>query len=262
MDEMKRHIKSTYEDRGVLPRGMWKEGSDKLFGAEEVHALYSEMVAQGIVPKPDGDFTFVSPTANVPTHETAFFEADQKVRQGQSRFLVGDISENPLEETQIQQSTETGAFQYFRWDAEHLPIRSASVDMIWDRKGWLWHTANANKPELFIKALTDYELLLKQGGCIVIDDIGTFEETMRRMPIHRQILGVFLFLLQAANIRPTRYEEVFAGSGALEYEDSTTRVIGTMDEKNNTRVLRQFSDRFDFLSVGTGAGRMLVMRKK
>jgi hypothetical protein len=86
MDRVKRHILSMYTDRHL-----WKLNSDEHFTPEVVRGVYRNLVDAGVIPSPENDFLFVSPTANVPTHETTLFNQDQKTRTGKATFLVGDI---------------------------------------------------------------------------------------------------------------------------------------------------------------------------
>jgi hypothetical protein len=208
-------------------RHLWKLNSDEHFTPEVVRGVYRNLVDAGVIPSPENDFLFVSPTANVPTHETTLFNQDQKTRTGKATFLVGDMCPTPLCPESISKKTDTGSFQYFRWDAETLPIKPGVADMIWDRKGWLWHAARDLSPERFILALHRYYEILKTGGSLVID-----------------------------------HADRAATKANLEFEASTVRVIRecqiprSPDLEDTARIM------FEVKVVGTGLGRVNVMRKR
>lgn len=222
MDRVKRRIFSIYTDRHL-----WKLNSDEHFTPEVVRGVYRNLAEAGIIPPPEKDFLFVSPTANVPTHETTFFYEDQKTRTGKAAFLVGDICPTPLCPESISKKTDTGSFQYFRWDAETLPIKPEVADMIWDRKGWLWHAARDLSPERFILALHRYYEILKTGGSLVID-----------------------------------YADKAATKAGLEFEASTVKVIRECQTPKSPDLEDTIRIMFATKVVGSGLGRVKVMRKR
>lgn len=222
MDRFKRDILSTYTDRHL-----WKLNSDEHFTPEVVRGVYRNLADADVIPKPEKDFLFVSPTANVPTHEVTFFSEDQKTRTGQAEFLVGDICPTPLGPESVSKRTETGTFQYFRWDAESLPIKPGVADMIWDRKGWLWHAARDLSPQRFILALHRYYEILKSGGSVVIDHASKVATETR-----------------------------------LEFEPSTAKIIRDFQTPKSPDLKDTIRIMFSTRVVGTGLGRVKVMRKR
>lgn len=157
----------------------WKLESDMITTPEMMLQSWQSLKAQGILPSFESDLIFVSPTANYPTHEVAIYKNEITERQGKILFLVGDISDvNPsplLHENQIQ-NNQYQQFHYFKWNANALPISNQSVDVIWDRKGWLWHLAENAKflsegegRQMVLSAFDQYFQLLSNKGVLIVD---------------------------------------------------------------------------------------------
>lgn len=171
MDEFKYDMMGKYAP-GDQEINSWKEVADGYFGREEAVTVLNSL--REFLPSADKDLVFLSPTANYPTHEEAMYWEAIHTRTGKTTFLVGDISK--IKPTKILEeiapyNNEDHQFTYFRWDADRLPIKKGSVDVLWDRKGWLWHSANEGGNKMVLKALRQYRDLLKPGGIIVTDAI-------------------------------------------------------------------------------------------
>ena len=257
MDEFKQNIRREIEGRGLYQPEAWKQDSDKLFTPEQVRGLYHEMAERKIIPDKDQDFVFVSPTANIPTHERTFFEEDQKERKGRGTFLVGDISRLNVDAADFQKISETGVFQYFRWDAEYLPIKNGSVDMLWDRKGWLWYLAEKNDSQRFMETIQQYYDLLRDGGCVVVDNINWYEKYAKSMGGNAVLRSEFLMLLGASGLVQTRPSILIPHPQATEYERSTTDAMARMHYEVDEDLFKKF----EMSTMGSGAGRVRIMRK-
>lgn len=222
MDRLKRNIMASYADKH-----MWKYKSDQSFTSEVASRVYHELREARVIPSPEKDFLFVSASANVPTHELAFFKEDRKTRRGRSTFLVGDLCLPPLSRTSISRKGKKSIFQYFKWDAEALPIAPQTADMIWDRKGWLWHAAIDLPPQRFFLAIHRYYEALKTGGSIVID-----------------------------------HADKEASEARFESEPSTVNMIRKCQVPNNPKLEETMRAMFEVKVIGSGIGRVNVLQKR
>lgn len=166
--------------RGFAP-GAWKIENDSVITSDVVSSIIQDLVSEGVISRLSDHFVFLSPTANIPTHEITCFEYITQTLKVPSTFIAGDICEYPLNTDHIYRENEGSSFQYVRLDAQQLPIRDSSVDLIWDRKGWLWHVSRSYDQEQILNALMEYYRVLRPGGAIVIDDIIHFEEKVRKL---------------------------------------------------------------------------------
>ena len=254
-------VKKLYEGKSWYRKGKWKEDTDHIVGPEVIRGIYHELSNAGYVPPPERDFIFVSPTANIPTHEITFFHEDQRFRKGHALFLAGDISDVAVDRSDIRRDEEQGIFQYFKWDASNMPVRGGSVDMLWDRKGWLWHAAYTKRPKQFLESLENYHRLLKDNGCVVVDAIPGYFQELNRMSLSKELKNSILFVLGYLNIRKVRPAELFR-PGVDQFEESTVDLIDVMGGKRYGRVWEKIDTMFDVEFIGQGVGTVCVMRKK
>lgn len=185
-DEVIQKIKELYSD----PSNRWKERYDRVFGPTQAVQVWREIRKMGILPDVTRDLTFISPTSNIPTHEIAIWRDEISQRTGTTRFLIGDLISIPSIGRQLEEIkpylSDNHRFNYLQWNAEQLPVENQSVDVIWDRKGWLWHCANieiASERKGYVdtlrtrqvrrkklqEALSEYNRILRVGGMIIID---------------------------------------------------------------------------------------------
>lgn len=251
-----------YDGGGYLMRDSWKADSDRLFGSEEAVSVWKSLIRAALVPPTDRDLLFVSPTAAQPTHEFAIWEFEVTQRTGRARFLAGDIREISLEDLRpkrqavISESGRTDcSFDYFRWDAERLPIREHSVDVLWDRKGWLWHCSrNFKEPERLRQSCQSYYDLLSPGGCLVVDSIDGFDDSIddeqrrKLFAMHRSFqLGVI------KGFRPSELLD----NPPFQYEHSTVDVMTDCDPG----IWDYLADFFKIQDIGEGVSKVRVMVK-
>ncbi|MEK9153916.1 MAG: hypothetical protein AAB798_00425 [Patescibacteria group bacterium] len=257
IDYLKSRIRDSYQKDNE-----WKDASDKLFTPEKARELYIEMRHAGFIPESVQNFVFVSPSANIPTHEKMFFEEDKKTREGRGMFLVGDIAHLNLDLSHIQKFSSDNHFQYFQWDAERLPIKNGTVDMLWDHKGWLWFSCRAEDPNRFFSSLDQYYKLLRENGCIVIDDIGWFKDYLEHASILQKLRERFVrnlkYKYDLGNIQSSSIIDKDHRGQSLEYEPSTVDRIQDL----NIDAWEKIVKKFDMAVVGSGAGRVMVLRKR
>lgn len=255
---MKERIRAQYEGRRAFKEGAWKAESDALITPEVIREIYHLLKDKGAIPPAENEFIFVSPTANIPTHEATLFTEDSHTRTGSSKFFVGDISrvEVPLDD--VSKKTANGTFQYFRWDAEHLPLKDETVDVIWDRKGWLWHLAMDGSSNKVLKAFTQYYRLLKPGGSIVVDAILENPRAMKSViAITRTAIKELSFKLRGKKFQPSDtqpYEQ-------RQYEPSTIWALRT-HMSGEMSIRRELQYMFDITYVGEGRARVCVFTKR
>lgn len=193
-DDIIQGIKKLYSD----PSNLWKERYDKVFGPTQAVQVWLQIRQNGLLPDARGNLTFLSPTSNVPTHEIAIWKEEISQRVGTTRFLVGDLVSIPSIGKQLEEVkpylSDNHKFDYFQWNAEQLPVGNQSVDVIWDRKGWLWHCANIKIAseeksdaidilrtrrtvrKKLQKAFSEYNRILRVGGILVIDQVDYWYE--------------------------------------------------------------------------------------
>lgn len=263
MEGLKAKIAETYGRRGMFSEYSWKADSDRFFGPTQAVEVWGLLSDAGLSPSIDSDLVFVSPTANIPTHEVAIWQAGSATRRGSNLFLCGDMlpikPNHILKQTFLLGSSEH-RFCYFRWDAEALPLRPGSVDVIWDRKGWLWHCAEDSRDKLRLaEAFRSYYDLLKGNGCLVLDN-------------NQDVAYLGLSILNAINIKRLtrdalikfrimprcRPSELYPEALVSQYEKSTVDVVTERDP----RIWNRLSELFDIRDIGSGplATRVLVRK--
>lgn len=263
MERLKAAIVDTYGSGGIFSEGFWKADSDRLFGPTEAVKVWELLSDAGLIPSIDSNLVFVSPTANIPTHEIAIWKDDSRTRGGSSLFLCGDIlslKPNQL----VKQASFPGSvehrFCYFRWDAEALPLRPGSVDVILDRKGWIWHCAKDSKNKLRLaEAFKSYHGLLKKNGCLVLDnnqDVAYLRLSILNTTNIRRLMGG---ILAEFRIRPRpRPSELYPGTLVSQYEASTVDVVDGRDPQIWTDLQKLFS----IQDIGSGSLKTRVLIRK
>lgn len=238
----------TYGPEGIFEEGAWKFDSDKLFGPKEAVAVWGVLSDYGIVPPASEDLVFVSPTANIPTHEIAIWQEDSKIRKGSSLFLAGDIlSLNP---SKLLQSTApvspSRRFHYFQWDAEALPLNPGSVDVLWDRKGLVWHASQRGNREELLDIFRSYHKLLKKNGAVILDNIqfSVYQNSLNPLQTFQSFVRDGLTPLKIIK-RPS---DLFPGKPFGQYEHSTVDLISEF----GLSFRREVESLFAIYNVGSG----------
>jgi len=240
----------------------WKAESDRLFGPNEASALWHTLEDAHIIPPPEKDVAVLSVSANVPTHELAMFRADLLTRKGKSKFIVGDmarLSVHPFIANLVKPYTsELHTFDYVTWDATKLPIPDNSTDILFDRKGALWHIAqNFGDPDMLIGAFDGYYKVLKPGGSVVVDNIGGYTTYIASLPPERKTDIVIKSLTNVP------LSEVYPDA-PMQYEPSTIDVIArlALDMKDNRRLIEAIEGKFDITELGEGVLSVKLFTKK
>ncbi|MBI2022050.1 hypothetical protein HYS93_04210 [Candidatus Daviesbacteria bacterium] len=268
MEALKEGYISRYEGQGPFVRGSWKSDSDRLFGPLQTVAVWQNLIDASLVPVLDTRLVFVSPTAAEPTHELAIWQFERARQRPKSHFLVGDIRQidpnstypNLCFSTVLDEagSCRRGAigFQYFRWDAERLPIAPGAVNVLWDRKGWLWHLANDIKdPQRLWENFRRYHRILVKDGILVIDAIEGFDRSLtdgQRRKLH-QMYEEF----QKGEVEKYLPSDIFPDPPG-QYEHSTVDLISKCDPD----IWNKLPWLFAIKDVGEGVEKVRVLVKK
>jgi hypothetical protein len=265
-EQLKTKIVDTYEGRDIYREGAWKLESDQIITPEVIDRIYDHLRSYRILPAPHLPLTFVSPTANIPTHELSFFNKDSETRTAESLFLVGDISSLPLEPTQKQEQRGNKTLQYFRWDAHELPLSPQSVDIIWDRKGWLWHILSEKNEVLMIETMKNYFELLRPNGAIVIDSIQDFERKMRDFYKKKGLSRALYVLIRASGAKVNLLPKITPSmvvplKETLQGEDSTNELLRQrmQDCKSFAQLI---NENFTIESLGWKEHEIVVLQRR
>ena len=154
----------------------WKNVSDRRFGKKEIAQVISLLNEKKLLPTNTDDalnFSFVDVSANKPTHPLSFLEELKRIMPHKKiRVIAGDMLANDLMKTfskTMQQRTKvTDNFSYICWDGRSLPVKPNSADVIFDRKGCLWHSKTRKE---IIDSINHFYSILKKNGFILTDSI-------------------------------------------------------------------------------------------
>ncbi len=144
----------------------WKKDSDNLFGTKEAVQIWQTLLESCQIPSFDQELFFFSPTANTGTHEIAIAQYDYKYRNAPSLIVLGDL-------VYFTEDTRTKRIHASRIQASasDIPFPHDSLNVIWDRKGWLWYCARLGEKRLIKLAFEHYYEKLVPGGVIIADAI-------------------------------------------------------------------------------------------
>jgi hypothetical protein len=183
------------------PKGLLKSWDKMCQIADPEYAkmTYDTFVNSGLFPKNLDGFVFLSPSANMGSKEIGIAQLVDKSLAGK------DISKKPLFvasdffgthvrggfkpgfDRKLLPSLENVSFSFLSADANRLPIQDASIDIIMDRMGAVWHTINKHLPQSGVEVqrlptestkkaqqdlsnlLIHYSEKIKADGMIVID---------------------------------------------------------------------------------------------
>jgi len=182
-----KELKNKYQEGGFWDD--WKERGDNYFGPSEARKAYDLLRAQGVIP-PEGEFNFLSPSANIASHERCIFERDRECSPDRARhFVCTDLCESIVKKVQFTLSEE--GFEYYAANVFEQKHPKGYFDVIWDRRGALWHSEPASRKVLMKK----YYEWLKQGGSIVIDSDHKFNGKVRLRGFELCTAEVMLFAI-------------------------------------------------------------------
>lgn len=165
-------IQGRYRVKPGAEASPWKE--QELFSPEDAVVVW-ENVKQALNITPETDITFLSPTSNAPTHEFAILQHEAPIHTGNIEIITSDVVEDLYPKSLLEEAAQyTNDHIHFSFSDQtpagypHMP--DGAIDVLWDRKGYLWHTTDPKK------ALEEFDRLLAPGGALVIDaDYGTDE---------------------------------------------------------------------------------------
>lgn len=251
MDETKKAMVRAYPE---FPG--WKEDADKLFGPKEVVKVWSSI--SEFLPPPERDLVVLGVSENIPTHLAAIWNQAIGERSGRVIFLVGDIGVFPVEDLLNREIKpkidERHTFDVFQWDAENLPVKPGSVDVIFDRTGWLWHCIREYKDEdRLVDSLIRYNQLLKKDGVVVIDAIEGFDEFFKSLPKKEREQAEEK--IRRGVLRPS---EIFKKAPG-QYQPSTVDVMTKGTGEDFWFYVGRF---FEIKDIGEGVTRVRVLKKK
>lgn len=252
MDETKKAMMMAYPE---FPD--WKEDADKLFGPKEAVELWKSISA--FLPPPERDLVVLGTSENIPTHLAAMWNETRKNRSGKVNFFVGDIGMFPVGNLISREIAphidERHSFNVFQWDAENLPVKPSSVDVIFDRAGWLWHCIREYKDESrLMNSLIGYFNLLKDGGVVVIDAIEGFNDYFETLP--KSVREEFEKKLKSGEyFRPAELLDNPPG----QYQPSTVDVMTEGTGEDFWFYVERF---FDISDIGKGVTKVRVLKKK
>lgn len=264
MERIKIAMLGKYGPEGDFVVGSWKEDSDKLFGPRKAAVVWKLMQNAGLIPPYENGLVFVSPTANIATHELAIWQRDSSQREGKNLFLIGDLlpglDPKPVLGGQDISDDKGHRLAFFRWDAESLPVKPNSVDVIWDRKGWVWHLAADIKsnPRL-IRTFRNYHHLLKPGGSLVLDANDQFDHYVATLSRRdRCIYMKRMYLDNIGSLPKSRPSQFYPGLPIGQYERSTVNQIDRLDPDLWTDLEKYFR----IQDIGRGVFKHRVLIKK
>ncbi len=252
MDECKQALMDGYRQ---YPE--WKIDSDKLFGPDQAQAVWSTI--QKYLTPSDHPLVVVGVSENIPTHMAAMYQLAGNDDNEKVHFLAGDIARFEL--TQFAQQEQRlskpskSTFHGFQWDAEHLPFARGSIDVLFDRAGWLWHCAKEYKDETrLMNTFIQYYELLKPGGILVIDAVEGFKQYEQSLDYQTR-----------RQIRAKMQSGVYYRPSALytnppgQYQPSTIDVIQEVVSADFWFYIERF---FTIAHCGEGVTKVMVLKKK
>ncbi len=256
MSIINERIANAYTNQGLFIPGSWYEDSRTLF-PPEIAALAWQQLSDSdirILPPADQDLLVVSPAAGMAEQEQEIWEQEVLRRSGAVQFLVGDIQEEAVVGVQ-NQVRPTGDFTRFVWNADQLPVRPGVVDVIWERKAWLWHSAIDFDRIKIWETLHQYYDLLKTGGSIVMDAMDGFKL------YHEHVLQSTDFSVKMAQHyaekKKFRPSELFPNAPG-QYESSTANVL----EEAFPPIWKFLEEDFEIRDIGSSLLKVKTLTKK
>ncbi len=236
----------------------WKKASDELYSPDDALTVWRGVKETQPHLSPEKDLTFVSPSANYPTHEARLFVDEREARTGKVHFITGDYAE--IDASELLRELEglqddRCQFEFRKWDAANLPLELGSTDVLWDRRGWLWHLANT------VGSLSIRHLYAIETDSMEQDKLNN---DLRIFKIRRKIRESML-----------KYRALLKEGGVLILDSDPGKKIGFEEDSSEAEIQKAFVDLkmnfwqsdwlkklFDVEYVGEGKHRVLVLKKK
>lgn len=245
----------------------WKVASDRKLGPDCIQHIVTNLIEAGVWPSSRQPMVVLSPTANVPHHELQLWKYAQQIHYAPVTVLASDLINHCQSGEQVSQRAGQHTFQYLQADAALLPICNGSVDILWDRKGWLWHLADTQQVDSLQDTLLQYKQKLKPQGAIVIDAISTLDVERWRIYLSALVLVLGLpFLAVLPLLQPNMLkvlpQEVVQFDRFLlnQYEQSTWQLFKELGAY--TSFMDWLHEHFFIVALGDGKERVTVLRPK
>jgi hypothetical protein len=175
------------------PKDFWKEMSDEIINKNVIEVMYTNLKDAKIIPPTSSNFYFLSPSSNIATHERWLFDLDAATRTGKGTFIAGDLVKLQYPREARNLSLGNSTFRYRRMDAHAIAIADGKVDLLWDRKGWLWYVLfnlvnrGPEDVQLAIAAFQEYARLLKPEAYLVVDGRDVQGERSTKTLLHERM---------------------------------------------------------------------------
>lgn len=233
----------------------WKECSDRIYGPPQAIQTYQDLYQQGFIPEYNSDFVFVSPTANNATHEYAMWQVDHQRRTGHGVFITADIINTKPNFSPA--AANNSVINHVRWNAQELPVQDGSVDMIWDRKGLLWHMADSLELRKTYQILGKYFQALKPKGSLVIDAIPSFIEYYQSLSNLQKQRIAWAHRQRAINGIPLNFQSMYPNAPG-QFEESTVDKLETL----HPAIWSILQHSWSIQNLGSNETRVRVLTKK
>lgn len=238
-------LKAEYNGFLHFSENSWKEDTDELITPDVITQIYTLLYLEGFIPSFNKDFIFLSPSSHIPTNEEQIFELDATQRRRKGLFIVTDLRHISFPTPALKKNNSH--FAMLQANVNRLPFLSNSVDMIWDRKGGIWHSYNFWYPFSVYKLLSKYHRLLKPGGVVVLDALEG------RPTLRVRSISDVIRILQLSEIRPSDLFEA-----TEQYESSSAEVFDHLPKKEQRKIKKYFTQKI----IGEKKTRVMVLQKR
>ncbi len=146
---------------------LWKELSEANFGGR-INRRMADLMLGHLSQNPKNRLRILSPTANTANIEADIF--DKLKNEFEVHLIAGDITSVEPD----RRIKNRDGMSYLRLNALELPFKDSCLDVIFDKKGLLWHAARKTFGEgtdLITPVLQEYFRALAKGGAAIIDSI-------------------------------------------------------------------------------------------
>lgn len=241
-----------YEGEGMFVAGSWKQYSDKIYKPQDAVISWKNILRSGLISEEQKRLLFISASSHIPTHEKAIFQSDQLDNPGRMTMVAGDIRN--IDKQDVYPEGLPNQFKMVRWDATHLPIDENLADVVWDRKGVLFHKARDEGGMGVLDLLDEYRRVLRPRGLVIIDNNNYIPDINSRTKMHLR------YIEYQIGINQKKYTPAdFVANPQGQYEPSTCHIINTQCEPFIWEMIR--SD-YVIQDIGTKTHRTRVLIKR